>query len=184
MNAPDIDNEPSIYRDNRSTFKVVSEDTEHHVSMIGDMTIPVYNFDDIKNKYIVKCSIPSNPHSCDALYVDDNQIVLIEFKNGNIKLKDIILKLYDSLMILFDEGMGLQWRRKDYEANISYSRMNISFILVCRKEKIPIRNIHGHVARRADLGLGTWKGYLYRDVEVYTPEEFESYFIKQWHANQ
>ena len=39
-------------------------------------------------------------------------------------------------------------------------------------------------SRRADLGLGTWKGYLYRDVEVYTPEEFESYFIKQWHANQ
>ena len=75
-------------------------------------------------------------------------------------------------------------RRKDYETNISYSRMNISFILVCRKEKIPIRNIQGHVARRANLGLGTWKGYLCRDVEVYTPEEFESYFIKQWHANQ
>lgn len=176
--------EPSIYKDNLSTFKVVSEDTKHHVSMINDMTIPVYNFDGIKNKYIVQCSMHSEyPHSCDALYIDDKQIVFIEFKNGEIKSKDIILKLYDSLMILFDKGMGLQWRRKDYEANISYSRRNISFILVCRKEKMPSRNIHDHLARRADLGLGTWKGYLYRDVEVYTPEEFECYFLEQCHKN-
>lgn len=187
--------EPSIYKDNLSTFSIVSKDTAHNVSMINDMTIPVYNFDGIKDGYSKIClnhKTPHThnnsqthfiPHSCDALYVDDNQIVFIEFKNGKVDRQNIIRKLYDSLMILFDKGMGLQWRRKDYEANISYSRMNISFILVCRRERIPSRIIHGHLARRADLGLGVLRGYLFHDVKVYPPEEFEHYFLEQCHTN-
>ena len=47
MSESDINNEPSIYRDNLSTFSIVSKDTAHNVSMINDTTIPVYNFDDI-----------------------------------------------------------------------------------------------------------------------------------------
>lgn len=183
MSESDINNEPSIYRDNLSTFSIVSKDTAHNVSMINDMTIPVYNFDDIKKKYKVRCSMHSDPCSCDALYIDDNQIVFIEFKNGKVDRHNIIRKLYDSLMILFDKGMGLQWRRKDYEANISYSRMNISFILVCRRERNPSRIIHGHLARRADFGLGVLRGYLFHDVKVYPPEEFERYFLEQCHIN-
>lgn len=63
------------------------------------------------------------------------------------------------------------------------SRMNILFILVCRRERITSRIIHGHLARRADFGLGVLRGYLFHDLEVYTPEEFECYFLRHFRSN-
>ncbi len=173
--------EPTIFRMNRSTFKVVSKDTAKDISMISDTKIPVYNFDGIMSVYSSRHSI-SSPHSNDALYVDENHIVFIEFKNGKneeIKPKDIIFKLYDSLMVLFDKGMGLEWCRKDYEGNISYSRSNIDFILVIRDDSDPREKIEGHVSKRSDYGTGFVKGYLYHDVKIYSPTEFNHYFLQQ-----
>lgn len=179
MAKPSI--EPGIFQKNRSKFMDVSKDTEHDVSMINDTTIPIYNFDGIMREYCKLHSI-SSQHSSDALYVDENRIAFIEFKNGKneeIKPKDIIFKLYDSLMVLFDKGMGLEWCRKDYEGNISYSRSNIDFILVIRDESDPREKIEGHVSKRSDYGTGFVKGYLYHDVKIYSPTEFDHYFLQQ-----
>ena len=50
------------------------------------------------------------PSSVDALWLDTEHLVFIEFKNGKIdglKNSEIIIKLYDSLLLLLDDKFDL-----------------------------------------------------------------------------
>ena len=90
------------------------------------------NFDLVKDKYIEDLSVPEKPKSSDAFYASNSgEMYLIEFKNGSISRKvksDARLKIVESLLILTDI-LGV---------NLSYTRQNLSFILVYNENKNPL----------------------------------------------
>ena len=119
------------FKQNKSTLKNVSYDDKNKVYMT-ESTIPVYDFDGIKDWYwdnIIKSRIkgPSN----DALYIDGDRIVFIEFKNGNISLfgKDgLAHKLHDSLLMLLDEELAVSVVCKSFKPTTTYTRKHMEYI--------------------------------------------------------
>lgn len=171
---------PTIYADHQSTLKKTSKDDVHEVFMVDDEVIPVYDYDGVVKDYFAKRSI-NRQKSNDALYVDAESIVFIEFKNGKSpSIPGLQAKAYDSLLVLFDQGMGLQWIRADFQGNISYSRKHIDYILVWEDRSSPREKINNHVKRLAKFRLDHLQKYLYREMHVYNKAEFEVYFIQKY----
>lgn len=96
-----------IYQRHRSTLKKTSRDKMHMESMIDDVSVPVYNYDGVVKEYSTREHIPK-PCSNDALYIDDSRITFIEFKNGSVKEEQLMKKVYDSVLVLFDSDMALK----------------------------------------------------------------------------
>ena len=173
------------FKQNKSTLKNVSYDDKNKVYMT-ESTIPVYDFDGIKDWYwdnIIKSRIkgPSN----DALYIDGDRIVFIEFKNGNISLfgKDgLAHKLHDSLLMLLDEELAVSVVCKSFKPTTTYTRKHMEYILVYNKNKYPNegnnrRCIADSLNKRIGFGLGIYEVFLFAKVRTYTAEEFEKYFV-------
>ena len=173
------------FKQNKSTLKDVSYDDKNKVYMT-ESTIPVYDFDGIKDWYwdnIIKSRIkgPSN----DALYIDGDRIVFIEFKNGNISSfgKDgLVHKLHDSLLMLLDEELAVSAVCKSFRPTTTHTRKHMEYILVYNKNKYPHegnnrRCIADSLNKRIRFGLGIYEGFLFAKVRTYTAEEFEKYFV-------
>lgn len=178
-----------IYQKHRSTLKKTSLDTSQNrnESMSDDVSIPVYNYDRVVEEYSVREHI-SKPCSNDALYIDGNRITFIEFKNGGIDRDQLKKKVYDSLLVLFDSDMGLEWCRPDFIGNISFSRRNIDFILVwedptCNPKHVAQKRIHHHLSRLSKLGLARLKRYIYKNVQIMSKAEFQYRFVDQVKKN-
>lgn len=79
-----------IYQKHRSTLKITSLDTsqDRNESMSDNVSIPVYNYDGVVQEYSAREHI-SKPCSNDALYIDENRITFIEFKNGGINKEQL-----------------------------------------------------------------------------------------------
>ena len=169
-----------IYLQHCSTLKQASYDSAKREYMVEDETIPVYDYDDVTGEYTSREQLQYTPCSNDALYIDDERITFIEFKNGEVNAKNVMQKAYDSLFILFDHGMGLKWRRADFRGNISFSRENIDLILVWNDPNDdPKKRIGNHVRGKGMFGLSDLKRYLYKDVHVMSTTEFQREFIDQ-----
>ena len=79
-----------------------------------ESSIKVFDFDGLKDWYVENCALQltQTPCSNDALWLDEDHIVFIEFKNGKIgapENNEIIFKLYDSLLLIFDDKFDLSW---------------------------------------------------------------------------
>jgi len=169
---------PQIYEKNISTLKQASLDKEHHAFMTDNEDIPVYNYDKVMTDYASERKLAKQPCSNDALYIDKDRITFIEFKNGQAKPKELMQKAYDSLLVLFDDGMGLAWCRDDFRGNISYSHENIDYILVWEdKNGDPRKRIENHVQKNGKLGLNRLAHYLYKEVHVMSKAEFQQEFV-------
>lgn len=70
------------------TLKKASEDIANGVSLINSDEL-VFNYDSLKGAI----------KSSDTIYFEENKIIFIEFKNGNIKSMDFRLKATEGLMI-------------------------------------------------------------------------------------
>lgn len=172
---------PDIYADNKSTLKNTSKDTVHDESMSLDEVIPVYDYDGVVEDYFYERHLEKQK-SNDALYVDRDRITFIEFKNGKTpSIPGLIAKAYDSLLVLFDQEMGLEWIREDFQGNISYSRQNIDYILVWEDDKdiSPRKKLINHVERLAKFKMKHLEGYLYHKMRVYNKAEFDIYFVQK-----
>ena len=170
-----------IYQRHRSTLKKTSRDKMHMESMIDDVSVPVYNYDGVVKEYSTREHIPK-PCSNDALYIDDSRITFIEFKNGSVKEEQLMKKVYDSVLVLFDSDMELEWCRPDFIGNISFSRRNIDFILVWENPDADPKNeekrkISNHITRKGMFKLDRLKHYIYRDIQVMSKREFQRDFV-------
>ena len=173
-----------IYLKHRSTLKQASYDSAKREYIVEDETIPVYDYDGVTGEYTSREQLQYTPCSNDALYIDDERITFIEFKNGKVEPKNVIQKAYDSLLVLFDHDMSLGWRRADFCGNISFSRENIDLILVWNNPnddpKTAARErINNHLRTKGKFGLSDLKRYLYKDVHIMSKSEFQHEFIEQ-----
>lgn len=172
---------PEMFQGNLSTIKKTSYDKTNKVSMC-ESELSVVNFDKLPAEYSRGKGWPHQPKSNDALYIQSAQNwYFIEFKNGNVQKDDIYRKIYDSLILLQEEGII---------KNLDFSRKNIEYILVYNSDKYPAGQQapsrdagYQYVARLANkeivkFELDHLNQYLLRNTHTYTVEEFETKFVK------
>lgn len=127
--------EYDIFQTNKSTLQELSKDDSdiNNIQYMTDSQTSVIDFDKVKTEYANLLGISEETaDSVDALHCFQEEICFIEFKNGNMKneKKKVKDKIRDSLLIFCDIT------KKD----ISYTRENLSFILVYNIQKNPLPN--------------------------------------------
>lgn len=171
-----IDKYP-ILKEHLTTLRKTSKDKNHKdtVDFMTQSKLSVVNFDAVAREYAKTHHLKMLPTSNDAVFIDDNKIIFIEFKNGimskeeRLKIKE---KIYDSVLMLMDI----------LDKKISYSRENIQYILVYNSEKNSRVAIGKSIAKMAgnhfvELGLAKFKGFCLKDVYTFTKEEFKRAFV-------
>lgn len=183
-------NNYEIFCANMSSMKKTSKDDANNEYMTESDTM-VVNFDNVVKNFCKEKKI-SSVDSNDAMYLsDDGNITFIEFKNGFLDKKTrhkLLKKIYDSLLI-FNDITG---------KNISYTRENISYILVYNEKKNNEQTNQKSkycISESRDMidktllgygdekyiksGLEFLKGYCFKEVDTYTKSEFEELFVKK-----
>lgn len=171
-----IDKYP-ILKNHLTTLRKTSKDKNHkdNIDFMTQSRLSVINFDAVAREYAKIHHLKVLPTSNDAVFIDCDKIIFIEFKNGimskeeRIKLKE---KIYDSVLMLLDI----------LDQKINYSREHIQYILVYNSEKNSRVSIGKAIAKMAgkhfvELGLDKFKGFCAQDVYTYTKEEFEQEFV-------
>ena len=176
-------NEYPIFVANKTTLKETSKsdpDGENVVYMTNSQ-IEVVDFDSVKKEYCTPLHLNEQPLSNDALHMSENgKLTFIEFKNGFIDVFTLRRKCFDSLLIftgIVDRGT-------------CYTREHMDYILVYNPEKRTISKdkFSRQMMKKGGLefvkgGLDYFRGYCFKNVYTYTPEEFEEKFVKVYDTN-
>ncbi|WP_114167029.1 hypothetical protein [Exiguobacterium sp. TNDT2] len=86
-----------------STISNCSWDDAQSVTLVSNVNLPVYNFDSIVQRVTEQTGRFLTPSSVDGLYIDDVNLIFIEFKNqiwSKIKSSDVQLKVHESIALL------------------------------------------------------------------------------------
>lgn len=163
-----------------TTLQEASKDTgeDGTVTYMTDSPYEVLDFDKIKKIYANKYKLTKHPASADALFqAQTGSFIFVEFKNGEINLKNINKKIYDSTAIFMDIT----------QTTISFTRENMDFILVYDESKNPVKknkqsitDIKRHTSEKAKeyyprFCLTFFKDYFFKNIYTYTEEEFTDY---------
>lgn len=122
---------PELFEKHHSTLKKTSlDDSTTEKIYMSESEQEVIDFDAVKDEYKKKyCCNTGDARSCDALLIDNENIALIEFKNGKItdskEKEKIRSKIGESLLIFNDLT----------NKNLSFDRGYVHFILVYNKQK-------------------------------------------------
>lgn len=170
INMTDILN-IEIFGSSVGQLKEISSDTTNKQYMTNS-TKNVIDFDEVKNKYIANCNPKGSSFlsSVDAI-AEFERITFIEFKNGEIDKKtqrNICNKIRDSLL-MFCDITG---------KNISYTRKNIDFMLVCNGDKNDIPIINRVIVNAEDFKFNIFKNIYFREINICTVELFEEFLLK------
>ena len=146
-------------------------------------TIPVVNFDKVKEEYVKNMSLSECPKSSDAFYArHDEEMYLIEFKSGVIedgKSHDIRRKMLDSLLLLTDI----------INKTISNTRKELTYILVYDESKNPAsvkiaETLSGWGGKKfVRFGLNRFETIYFKEVFTVTKEKFEGQFVQVWSSS-
>ena len=112
-----------IFRKNTATLKEISKDDSdcNNIKYMTESAETAVSFDKVKRIYVNALKLSEdNAASVDAVMQFPAGVFFIEFKNGKVNKQNVKDKMHDSLL-LFCDIIG---------KNISYTRENISFILV------------------------------------------------------
>lgn len=193
-----------IFENNISTLKDTSIDKSPDsngivtIEYMTESKLEVVNFDKVKEEYIKKFKEAEMIKSIDALIVEKDLEVFVEFKNGDISYYKNSKKDSDDLSehclknnILYD----IEWKIRDslliycdlLKKNISYTREKTDFILVYNefknknKARDDMKKSINRLSKKEDelvkWGFGKYK-FFFRNVHTYTQKEFESYIKK------
>lgn len=182
----------SLFNSSNSSYNI--EDSLHNVSIstqdTNGETIKIYmtefeniiiNGDKLKNKYVSKYHFPAKPSSVDAIYKFKNDnIYLIEFKNGSIEKIEIYKKAYDTFIILLD---------LEIIENINFSRNKVFYILVYKEDTSNINqaNIENEIEAKAGIyknkdlfRIGSFEEYLFKEAFACSKENFDKYIVNEF----
>ena len=164
------------------TLREASYDRTNN-AYLTNLSYLVYDFDKIKEQYVKEisqalttCTISFR--SNDALYIKNNTLIFIEFKNGNIashlKKEEVRSKISESLLILTDIlDAQLHEIRKDCYYILVYNRQNNPIFETQRNT--PINQIGTYLARLSNTNhlINGFDRYRVFFHEVYTINESE-----------
>lgn len=175
-----------------SNLKELSKDTSisGRECYMTESTEQAIDFDKVKTRYLNSLELSEeNASSVDGIICKDDDVIFIEFKNGNMrnekrKVKD---KIRDSLLIFGDiTGMG-----------IAHMREYGTFILVYNEDKNPLTDQEKRARRDGEsspslvkiaryfsdkaeeefirFDLERFKKLYFKNVYTYSKERFERY---------
>ena len=165
-----------------NTFKDVSYDEVNHESMIVHPCHPngeLYNFDEISKQYTHCLNVSKPLRSNDAIYLFNNLVYFIEFKNGTADKFNLKGKIYDSLLVLVEIGKELNcdspelWRDK------------LIYVLVQEESNQPrdkaIKKVREPIMKRSNIPYDPYdlfhmKGLFFKDMYLLSTEEFINRF--------
>lgn len=164
----------------KSTLTITSKDDNGNSVIENEQE--VYNFDKITKRVAEMYRANKPQHSCDALYIKDNDnIFLIEFKNARksrIGKKELQQKAYDSIMTL-QMGFFQQYSLNDLkEKTILICVYNDEGVIEKEQESISFNNIKEKISHMANqensilFDLEKYKGVLYRDILTVEKRQF------------
>ena len=176
---------------NMKPLRKISEDTKNNTELISS-DLPAVSFDDVKTQYTAALSCSDeNAYSVDALMQNGDRVLMIEFKNEEVKSGEIKRKIWDSLLIFCDIT----------KKQVSDTRAETDFFLVYNKNKNELNHqekkmisesenrdwLNSHVFRIAGqeiirFDLSRFQGLYFREVHTYTTEQFEDYLTKHFPA--
>lgn len=178
-----------------SKYKVSIKETSYDDAQKEYMTesqIEVIDFDKVKDEYIHTLKLSESPKSCDSLYINGDEKIFIEFKNGKVKPFEVRKKIYDSILIFSDLiNCGISKTRAEIEYILVYNyeanKSNKDYIF---DQKTNIQESDGYnlfssiISKNAKehilkFKLNDFKNYLVKNIYTYTKEEFEDEFIKK-----
>lgn len=187
-------NDYDILKQNISTLKATSIDDHDktNIKYMTDSEKEAINFDNVKMEYVKELSLPEEPKSNDALFINkNNQLVFVEFKNGfmdNAKKYAIRKKIYDSIIILTDiVNMGISQLRENMEYILVYNEeVNENEQDVLEKQKSFVQpsaafdSFAKSISSMANMeyvcfGVRIFENYCFHKVHTYTESEFERY---------
>lgn len=160
------------------TMQETSKDTSKNpVQFMTLCSYKVVNFDRVKTNYLNELGLSEeNAHSVDALWENNDEIYMIEFKNGKIENRNIEQKARDSVLIF----------NSITKQQIDYTRKYMSFILVYNEKEnnIGFRERKAlAIAEKGKVdytmwGLGKLRGFCYHRVYAMDRERFEEFLEK------
>lgn len=157
------------------SLKKTSEDEANKIKMTKNKN-KVIDFDRVKDCYMINIKknfkIDNDPRSIDAIFdTEDGRMVFVEFKNGKLSPKNVLEKLYDSVLINNDL----------LEISIGKLRQDGVFILVYNPGSLEkIEDILASKARKPlkRMQIGKFKGYIFKEVYSLTKDQFEDWIEK------
>lgn len=172
--------EISEFKCSISELKKTSYDDSNEQYMT-ESNLSVYNFDNVMKHYCKSRKIKKYiPSSADAFYVcKNNEMYLIEFKNGRINKEDIFgikKKILESLLVMTDL----------FKIHISDTREDLNFILVYNNVK---NTSYEEMVQSLDdiakndnsmYSLKLFEKIYFKEVFTLNQEEFENDFVKKW----
>lgn len=178
-------NIPSCFRSSISTLHKVSYDDKNGV-YLSRSHLPVLDFDAIKDWYSVNVlgHTHAKPASNDALFVSDERIVFIEFKNTkkvHTWARDgLAHKIYDSVLLLLDSHMTFDWCRLDWTCSLDYIRSHLEYVFVYNREKRENgrQRLQRNLNHLGKFDLGWMEGFLFSKVLIYNCEDFQQQFVR------
>lgn len=158
-----------------------SMDSSHNTALVDDNN-KLINFDKVTKKYSRQNSVINNcPQSLDSLYIGENAVFFIEFKNKKkIDKVDIKNKIYSSIYVLMDIC----------DLNTDFIRENIQFILVYKHvndkkdeayKQIALKVQHYAQSSGIRFNMGEHKS-IFKEVYTYTSDEFKNNFIDKYYT--
>jgi hypothetical protein len=162
----------SSYESCKSTFRATSLDDSNEVSLCKDESCEVIDFDKIIQKIYPNSN--TRPKSFDAIYIYENNIYCIEFKNQKsnmINKNEISGKLKDGIGELDKMLANLKIQKKRY---------NFIFCVVYKKCKEPIDRYKCGISKNKILfGLEKYKNqHNIKDIFTQNVEFFTNQFKK------
>ena len=172
----------SKYETSISNLKETSFDGSNEEYMT-ESSLSVYNFDKVVKDYCKTRKIKKyTPSSADVFYqCKNNEVYLIEFKNGKIdkyEISKIKKKILESLLIITDI----------LEIHISDTRENFNFIFVYNKEKNTsyediMQTVNDYAINdNSTTSFKLLKKIFFKEVFTLNKEEFENKFVEKWEA--
>ncbi len=165
-----------IFKSNYKTLKDISIDKANNEYLVNAQ-IQAVDFDKIKDDYHKKIGINSGcTKSADALMINCDEILMIEFKNGELKdFWAIKEKMLHSLIMFCDIT----------DKTTKFTRKNMTFILVYNEEKnkskYEIRTKYGDKIKKplVRFGLNKFPQSFYKEIRTMTTEQFEEFIIER-----
>lgn len=162
------------FKNIKDTIENISYDKENKEYM-SNSKLEIFNFDKVKDNFAKKHGITDDnkPKSADGCQHKDNNIIFIEFKNGEITSKakrDIRCKMLNSVLIL----------SAITDNKISYLKNICQFILVYNQEKNGDINLSINLNKDAkqqnkSFDLSGYDNVFFSKTDLFNKNEFETF---------
>lgn len=177
-----------LFRKYRAALKELSRDNRDsgNDQYMTESQFEAVDFDKVKTVYTNQLGLSEEcAASADALLQTEQELMMVEFKNGKVNNRNVKDKIRDSLLLFCDIT----------EKTISYTREKMDFIVVYNVDRNPLPNqlrkqevqdapsreeISSYFLRKGKeelirFDLERYKHLYFREVHTYTQEEFDIY---------